>query len=306
MYHQSPLHPSSILGFVRSKSKPFALSNTELPREMDALNIERSSPILENSNFAKPPGYSAVETDEESGQFKSSRLEDPMLPHAKPMFQDHGATDSGPTDDCLLAPYNDQEFWWKATHACGFFVGGTTFIAGTACYFYPAWEAGALVAGILYTVGSCGFLYVDVLEYFTYTDEPWLRTNISCSAIGSLLYVIGSIGYIPAVYAMTALIGEYGFIFGSLFIGCSQTWKVCRLSLVDGGACGTLPTITAIGVEAGAGIGAWCFFVGTIMYVHGPLMGAFYDHILWVWICGSIAFTVGSLFLSYRHFIMGL
>ena len=250
---------------------------------MDAFDIEKSPPILNNSSVAKYPGYSAVETDEETGEFTSLVIEDPipphdpMLPHAKPMLHDRIAIENANDSTGLqIGPFNDQEFWWKATHACAFFIGGSTFIIGTACYFYPAWEVGGLVAGILYTVGSLGFLCVDVLEYFTYTDEPWLRTNISCSAIGSFLYVIGSIGYIPAVYNITALIGEYGFISGSFVIGCSQCWKVCRLSQDEGGPCGTLGTMTAIGVEAGAGVGAWCFLVGTIMYVPGPLVGQFY------------------------------
>ena len=45
-------------------------------------------------------------------------------------------------------------------------------------------------AGWLYTLGSCGFLYVDVLEYFTFTEPElvWLRRNISLSAMGSFWY----------------------------------------------------------------------------------------------------------------------
>ena len=56
--------------------------------------------------------------------------------------------------------------------------------SGTACYFYPNWESGGLYAGILYTLGSCGFLYVDILEFFTFTEEGWLRINIFLSATG--------------------------------------------------------------------------------------------------------------------------
>ena len=68
---------------------------------MNTLDIERSSPILENSNLAKHPGYSAVETDEESGKFPSLRIEDPMATHAKPILHDHGAIGStyGPAND---------------------------------------------------------------------------------------------------------------------------------------------------------------------------------------------------------------
>ena len=279
---------------------------------MDGMDAEK---MVQMTTHDKHPDYASIQSGENSA-FTSLDVEDPMQPHAKPMLYDHyngkslsGSSSSSDPFDLMQSqcgPFNDQELWWKATHAFGFFMGGTTFIAGTACYFFPSWEAGGLIAGILYTIGSFGFLYVDVLEYFTYTGEPWLRTNISCSAFGSLLYVVGSIGFIPSVYAITVWIGEYGFIFGSFFIGCSQTWKVCRLSQEEGGPCGTLNTMTAIGVEAGAGFGGWFFFVGTIMYAHGPLVGEFYNDVLWTWTYGSIAFTIGSLFLTYRHFVMGL
>merc|ERR1711862_316313 len=198
----------------------------------------------------------------------------------------------------------DQQLWWKVTHALGFFIGGSTFIVGTSCYFFPSWINGGLVASILYVIGSFGFLYVDVQEFFTYTEEKFLRINISLSAIGSLLYVIGSAGFIPAVFEITPLIGEYGFILGSFFIGTSQAWKTTRLYREDTKL--SFETKTAIGVEANAGIGAWCFFFGTFMFKHGPLVGAYYETILIIWVFGSTFFTMGSLFLIYRHFVMGL
>jgi hypothetical protein len=102
--------------------------------------------------------------------------------------------------------------WWRISHFVGFFTGGFTFILGTLCYYYPNWEAGAFVAAVLYTVGSCGFLYVDVLEYFTFTENKWLRLNILFSAAGSFLYVVGSMGFLPVVYNSTPFFGESGFI----------------------------------------------------------------------------------------------
>ena len=33
----------------------------------------------------------------------------------------------------------------------------------------------------LYVVGSLGFLYVDVQEFFTFTTDVTLRVNIACS-----------------------------------------------------------------------------------------------------------------------------
>ena len=43
-------------------------------------------------------------------------------------------------------------------------------------------------------------------------------------------------------------------------------WQVARLSRGGGGPCGSLDTATAIGVEAGAMVGAYCFLVGTAMF----------------------------------------
>jgi hypothetical protein len=48
------------------------------------------------------------------------------------------------------------------------------------------------LSAVLYTVGSIGFLFVDVQEFFTYED-PVLRTNILLSASGSTMYVVGSV-----------------------------------------------------------------------------------------------------------------
>ena len=53
----------------------------------------------------------------------------------------------------------EDQTWWRVTHSLSFFLGGSTFIMGTMCYFYPDWKEGGEYAGWLYTLGSCGFLY---------------------------------------------------------------------------------------------------------------------------------------------------
>lgn len=74
-----------------------------------------------------------------------------------------------------------------------------TFLFGTGLYYYPDFSLFGLldqgtVSAWLYVIGSSGFLYVDVLEFFTFTQDSQLRCNISLSATGSLLYLIGSAG----------------------------------------------------------------------------------------------------------------
>jgi len=201
--------------------------------------------------------------------------------------------------------------WWRVIHALGFFIGGSTFIAGTACYYAPPSDAINTLAAVLYTIGSLGFLSVDVLEFLTFKECP-LRANISLSAIGSTFYVIGSVGFLPSIMTVTTAVGVWGFIIGSAFIGCSQAWKVVRLAYGDEGrpALKTLvanrDVFTATGVEFNAGVGAWCFFVGTAMYAHATDPSGWMNAILGIWMAGSVFFTLGALFLCSRHFVLGL
>jgi hypothetical protein len=187
---------------------------------------------------------------------------------------------------------------WMLLHWIAFALGGTTFIAGTTCYFFPDWQQGAAVGAWLYTIGSCGFLTVDVLEFFTFTKDPWLRANIAMSATGSSFYVLGSIGFIPAVADACVWLGIWGFIIGSFFIGVSQLWKATRI-----GWCKCLhdnDLATQMGVELDAGLGAWCFFFGTLPLAFGSDLT---QTILCIWLVGSVFFTLGSLFLGYRHVV---
>jgi hypothetical protein len=216
--------------------------------------------------------------------------------------------------------------WWRLSHAFGFVLGGLTFLVGTLLY-YPAmfdaekgYDQGVAYLGVdtawLYIIGSCGFLYVDVQEFFTFTDEYWLRLNIACSAFGSALYVIGSAGFLPSLWVLSPLIGILGFIGGSAAIGCSQAWKLYRiLSTTAKSSSPILPeTINAVCVEGGAMVGGFCFLVGTCIFWHGPIAGDVgceatcgnYDTVLALWVMGSTTFSFGGLSLAYRHAIMKL
>ena len=58
-------------------------------------------------------------------------------------------------------------------------------------------------------------------DFWRLLNSTFARTsqNIAASATGSLLYVIGSVGFLPAIMNHTILIGVWGFIGGSFFIG---------------------------------------------------------------------------------------
>ena len=55
--------------------------------------------------------------------------------------------------------------------------------------------------------------------------------NFAFSAFGSLLYLIGSIMFLPRFDSVTG--GTYVFIYGSLAIFLSQSWKVYRQGLYN-------------------------------------------------------------------------
>ena len=223
-----------------------------------------------------------------------------------------GDTESHPLLGSKEVPV-EQTFAWMLFHWGGFFVGGSTFVAGTALYFFPDIPFGGQWSALLYTIGSLGFLTVDVMEFFTFTEDLLIRINIVLSMIGSTLYVIGSIGFFSQIYEITDEVGIWGFILGSFFIGSSQLWKTFRIGSSSSSKDGTFSIVqllsdtskmTEIGVELNAGVGAWCFFVGTVMYRIGPLEGPFYTSILLIWLAGSFFFLAGALYLGYRHWVM--
>ena len=183
-------------------------------------------------------------------------------------------------------------FIWRFAHAFGFVLGGITFIGGTSILYYTSYSSAAFVSALLYTIGSLGFLSVDVLEFFTFTSPLTLRLNILASACGSFAYVLGSVGFFPSIISASgAALGIYGFEIGSGAIALSQLFKVRRL-LVE------RADTSSLLVETGAGIGASFFLVGTCLVDYN------YQLVLALWLVGSFAFTIGGLSLSFRHFVL--
>lgn len=210
-------------------------------------------------------------------------------------------------------PLMQNRTWWRLTHVTAFALGGGTFVAGTALLNLPASPPLATATAVLYTVGSLGFLLVDLLEFATFTSWP-LRGNIALAATGSALYVVGSLGFLPTVAAATPAVGIWGFIAGSAVIAVSEAWKLLRLA-TPGSHPGAWPTLStalssadtrsAVGVEAGAFIGAWGFLAGTVLD-DTALGGASYAVVLALWMLGSAGFTAGALCLAHRHFVLRL
>lgn len=202
--------------------------------------------------------------------------------------REHGGGQSNVIEDTLS---------WRIIHAFSFMLGGTTFIIGTCLLFSPS---GATLSAAFYTLGSLGFLVVDIQEFCTFTSSFSLLLNIGCSMIGSAFYVAGSIAFFPQLGYTGTLYGEWGFVLGSIFIAVSQSVKVARLLI------STPPPPSAwisIGVEASAFFGAFFFLLGTLYLQYASIA---LDTILYIWLAGSLAFTLGGSFLSYRHFVLKL
>jgi hypothetical protein len=204
-------------------------------------------------------------------------------------------------DAPLLSPSPPEDApLWRAAHAFSFLLGGTTFIAGT-CLLFSTSPLAATLSAALYTLGSLGFLAVDVQEFVTFTVDARLRSNIALSAIGSSLYVAGSVFYFPQLGpgAGGAASGVVLFIAGSAVIAASQAIKVTRLLRADPPP----PCVaSAVGVEASAGVGASLFLIGSLGVGAGWALAL----ILSLWLIGSIAFTTGGCFLAHRHFVLSL
>ena len=140
----------------------------------------------------------------------------------------------------VAKPPAEQTYPWMICHFLGFIIGGTTSIAGSVLLLDPFAMTVVpgnpnyyyMCVGGTYTIGSFGFLLVDVMEFCTFTQNFWPRVNISLSMTGSALYVICSVGFIPGPPPNTNYsnpnFGVVGF-----FIGVSQVWMTLRIGRGD-------------------------------------------------------------------------
>jgi hypothetical protein len=146
-------------------------------------------------------------------------------------------------------------FWWRVIYII-LYMGGS-FVITVGSYQYIPGKGGSLqLGGILFTVGSFGFVMVDIMEWWTnmrvgcFHYEPFVESYeqqyspnfdaldtyrgrfqraenglIAFTAfIGSLFYQIGSIFFIPS-FALQ-LEGTYLFIIGSGIVFMAQVWRL--------------------------------------------------------------------------------
>ena len=121
---------------------------------------------------------------------------------------------------------------WKIWHCINYLNGGFTFLVGSLILFpivSPLFDT-AYASAWLYTIGSLTFLLADLTEWLHYVDyspTSELSFNFLISAIGSGLYLYGSICYIPSLDL--AGFGSKLFIIGSSVIVFSQASKLYRM-----------------------------------------------------------------------------
>lgn len=154
-----------------------------------------------------------------------------------------------------------QSSSWKAWHGGWYLVGGICFLFGSCCYLPSVSDF--IDGGWLFTIGSAAFTFTDTFEWLKnnhvgcafdspqaqsyqdhceklgfpaksaveYNDWYWAfkraepGLNFFASVVGSTLYLIGSVLFIPP---STIVIGTWVFIFGSAIIFTSQAWKLYR------------------------------------------------------------------------------
>lgn len=197
----------------------------------------------------------------------------------------------------------------------------------------------------MFTIGSVGFLYADLHEWWKNNrvgcvcdsefrddfehqmgknfDPPssicgqFQRAenglNFALSAFGSLLYLIGSILFIPSMNGM--VLGTEIFIPGSAVIFISQTCKLYRAGCTFPCAGenrfeeryfefkNLLADVPAVGVDLCAGLGGFAYMVGSYLFL--PSIAITNEAVIRaaVWfIAGGSLFLLSGIFLAYRYF----
>ena len=165
----------------------------------------------------------------------------------------------------------------------------------------------------MYIVGSAAFLCMDAQALLLVTthgygedddDDDRIRNkndDLLVSMLASLLYLIGSVGFLPENYSSSPLVGMLGLWLASLLTVGSQARKIVRILVT--------PTKDAsrqqqqrnkLFVEAGDMVGGLGFWIGTSLFWKGQgtqmslASSQHYDYVLTFWLLGSLGFVVGG------------
>lgn len=217
----------------------------------------------------------------------------------------------------------DNSLHWRLWHSINYMIGGITFYMGSYCYFSyinSVYLDSFVIGGWLYTIGSLGFLLADITEWnhfkygctcdVNYQGEQtlwntFLRAevgiNFFLSVLGSLMYLIGSIFFIPSLDMLPQ--GEFFFIYGSLIIFFSQLWKILRPHIINGFKIENVTEdFSGFLVDLCAGLGGFCYFYGTVIfrYMENEFDQNMASHLF---VTGGSFFTLSGLAMQYRYYL---
>jgi hypothetical protein len=197
---------------------------------------------------------------------------------------------------------------WRLWHGFNYFIGGSTFLLGSFVLFpfvNEYLDAGE-VSAWLYTIGSFTFLLADITEWLHYTriNCPYLALSLNffLSVTGSLLYLVGSVFFIPLLDL--AWLGSLLFIIGSAVIVLSQAWKLYR-SLNSGGK-SVWDSIeedeSGFYVDLFAGLGGSMYFIGTFVFDWSAFNPHYLIPAVTLYSFGGLFFFGSALFMQKRYF----
>lgn len=221
----------------------------------------------------------------------------------------------------------DNDHTWKLFHGISYLIGGITFVLGSFCYypFISPYVNGDVVGGWLYTIGSLSFLIADLKEWNhfklgcigqpnnekvstwkSYLTRAQVGINFFLSACGSLLYLLGSIFFIPATNNLT--LGELLFIYGSIVIFLSQLWKCLRTSFYceDLSNCkfnldNIKEDLPGFLVDVFAGLGGLSYAIGTYDFMVAVTSDDLLDAVN-LFVIGGLNFFLSGICMQYRYF----
>lgn len=197
---------------------------------------------------------------------------------------------------------------WRMWHGFNYFVGGCTFLLGSLALFPFIGEyidAGE-VSAWLYIIGSFTFLLADITEWlhFTKNNCPYLEYSINffASVTGSLLYLVGSIYFIPILDL--AWLGSILFIIGSAVIVLSQGWKLYRSLSPREKSVKELIEEDESGfyVDVFAGLGGAMYFIGTFVLDWSIFNPNYIIPAATLFSFGGLFFFASALFMQKRYF----
>ncbi|CAF3204059.1 unnamed protein product [Rotaria socialis] len=237
---------------------------------------------------------------------------------------------------------------WRLFHGINYFIASLCFVGASTMFLDRLRQAGpstAAAAGWLYTIGSFLFLLSDLVDWwysrlgcFCYKkyEEVYEKENADLfryeqgtilgqitraeigfnfflSACGSVLYLAGSILFIPC-FENYVVIGLCLVISASSVVVAAQSWKVYRAgctSLTDRldhrfHFVNLFNDISCLLMDIFSGLGGAFFIVGTNFflpqyYTNSPFGN---NRPAGLCLCGSVFFTLSGVVVNYRHYYL--